>query len=127
MPGLDRRSSRWCCKARAHALGHFHEDIVPSDVNKFHMKRRASPLLAPSSDARPRHDRAFLHQILKDQNSKSEGAEGLKAHRKSHNAALDEFSHVRPVDGQLVKLPHLSLPAERAVKHKGISNGMLCC
>ncbi|KAL0041640.1 hypothetical protein WJX79_010316 [Trebouxia sp. C0005] len=124
MPGLDRRSSRWCCKTRAHALGSFHDDIVPGDVSKFYLKRRASPLLAPKIDAGPRHDRALLHQILKDQQSKSQRAEVLQAHRKSCNvtAASNNSHPTLPEDIQSVTLPEISAPRVQASKHKGISN-----
>ncbi|KAL0042382.1 hypothetical protein WJX77_010805 [Trebouxia sp. C0004] len=124
MPGLDRRSSRRCCKARAHALGSFHDDIVPGDVNNFYLKRRASPLLAPETDAGPRHDRALLHQIFKDQQSRSQRAEVLQVHRKSGNvtAASDNPDPTWPDNFQSVMLPEISAPLVQASKHKGISN-----
>ena len=129
MPGLDRRSSRWCCKARAHALGSFHDDIVPGDVNSFYLKRRASPLLAPRIDAGPRHDRALLHQILKDQQSRSQRAEVPQVHQKACNvtAASANLNPALPENFQSVTLPEISVPRVQASKHKGISNGMLHC
>ena len=129
MPGLDRRSSRWCCKTRAHALGSFHDDIVPGDVNSFYLKRRASPLLAPKIDAGPRHDRALLHQILKDQQSRSQRAEVLQVRRESCSvtAASENPKPTLPENFQSVTLPEISAPLVQASKHKGISNGMLHC
>ena len=122
MPGLDRRSSRWCCTAHAHALGRFHEEIIPSDVNAFRLKRRASPLLAPSTEGGPRHDRALLHHILKDQQSKQRRVEILST---SHNAESQAPVQALQQDGETVKLPAIPVSVAQADKHKGISNGKL--
>lgn len=124
MPSNDRRSSRWCCKARAHSLASFHQDIVPSDVSRFHLRRRVSPLLGPPDDAELRHDRALLHHILKDQQT---------THRKPYVLNVDHHDEELLGDTQrthqseaaAVTLPQISGPGGQAQRHKGISNGML--
>lgn len=83
--------------------------------------------MAPKIDAGPRHDRALLHQILKDQQSRSQRAEVLQVHRKSGNvtAASDNPHPALPENTQSVTLPEIFAPLVPASKHKGISNGML--
>ena len=85
--------------------------------------------MAPKIDAGPRHDRALLHQILKDQQSRSQEAEVLQVHRKSCNvtAASDNPNSALPENLQSVTLPEISAPLVQASKHKGISNGMSQC
>lgn len=124
MPSQDRRSSRWCCKDRGRSLASFHQDIVPSDVSRFHLRRRASPLLAPTNDAESRHDRALLHHILKDQQSKH-----LKPHvlnvEQHEGELLGDIERTQHSETALVKLPQIAAPGVHAERHKGISNGML--
>ena len=126
MPGLDRRSTRWCCKARAHALGNFHQDIIPSEASNFHLKRSPSPLLPPSTEGRPRHSGALLQQILKDQQSKQR-VEVLDVHRCEHHGTTSPHSprRIGQKDVLTVTLPHISGLEAQAVRHKGISNGRL--
>ena len=124
MPSNDRRSSRWCCKARAHSLASFHQDIVPSDVSRFHLRRKASPLLAPTDDAELRHDRALLHHILKDQQSTHRKPHVLKVHRHD-GELLGNIERTQQNEAAAVTLPQIAGPGGQAQRHKGISNGML--
>ena len=123
MPSQDRLSSRWCCKARAHSLASFHQDIVPSDVSRFHLRRRASPVLAPRDDAESRHDRVLLHHILKDQQSKHRQPHVLNVHQ--HGEFLGDIERTQESEAASVELPQIAEPGGQAGRHKGISNGML--
>ena len=124
MPSQDRRSSRWCCKARAHSLASFHQDIVPSDVSRFHLRRRASPLLVPEDNAESRHDRALLHHILKDQQSRHRGPNVLNVHHRD-GEILRDIERTQQSEAAPFKLPQIAEPGSQAQRHKGISNGML--
>ena len=124
MPGQVRRSSRWCCKGRAHALATFHQDIAPSDITKFHLKRRASPLLVPSDQAGPRHDRALLHHILKDQQHKHHKPDVLDVHQHD-DISLHDLGQAHEAEAASSGLPKIPAGRSQAEQHKGISNGML--
>ena len=125
MTGQDlKRSSRWCCKARAHALGSFHQDIVPSDVSRFHLRRRANSLLAPNDDAESRHDRALLHHILKDQKCKHRKPHVLNVYQRA-GELLSDFESTQQNEAVPVKLPQIAGVRGQAERHSGISNGML--
>ena len=124
MPAQERRSSRWCCRARAHALAQFQHDIVPGDVTKFQLRKRASPLLAPNDEAGPRHDRALLHHILKDQQRKHAQPDMLSVdHCADRSAQAETRSYA--AEASSVRLPHIIPTEGQAEKHKGLSNGML--
>lgn len=121
--GQDRRSSRWCCKARAHALANFHQEIIPSDVSRFHLRRRASPLLGPR-ETEGRHDRALLHHILKDKQFKHHRPEVLSVHH-TDELNLPGTERTQQSLPAPVQLPQVLVPGVHEERHKGISNGML--
>ena len=87
------------------------------------MKRRASPLLAPD-ETEPRHDRALLHHILKDQQSKHRKPDVLNINHRN-GIPLCGTERMQQSEALPLKLPQIAAPGVQAERHKGISNGML--
>ena len=128
MPSFDRdrRSSRWGCSA-TQPLDNFYHDISPGDINNFHVKRKASPLLAPQ---RVRSHDPALWQHLLHQTAQAETARTKRPRPDNINpylrrGSLPVSAAVR-ADKDAAAVKHVTLPEIPHLPHikkLGISNG----
>ena len=128
MPSFDQKSSRWGCSA-TQPLDTFYHDIVPGDVSNYHLKRKASPLLAPHRALS--HDPALWHKLLHQAQSgstKRPRADNINPYlRRASLSTTPDVRAKQPTPKEKhVTLPDILVPLHhRAIQKKGISNGTL--